>query len=417
MSATVPNQTVHSRIVSDTTVPEQPLTPTDGQGLPEAWVFQPSIKHYRLPVWDLLAERAAGRYQLKVLGPLDIEPDEIACRPYLQALPLKRRLLFGRELAHWRGAAKLIRQGQPAVVVLTATVAFVSSWTLPRVARRLGAAVIGWSKINSRAGRTRALERRVKRAFFKRFDRFLCYGQQSKRELVSLGYPADKIAVAQNTIDTRIIFETFAALVERGGQLRAAAGLENKKIVLCIGRMAPQKRQADVISAWLDVRDTDPDLTLVMVGGGPLLEGLQTAADEIDPARIFFTGRVATGDDYAWIATADLVVIPGAVGLALNQAMASGKPIVMADEPGADAELLVDGATGWRYPRGDIQALARTMGEALSNRAEAESRGRRASERIRELATVERMVQTLDETIVEGIELSRQRRSRQTIRS
>ena len=58
------------------------IPPTDTD-LPQVWIFQPAVKHYRLPVWDLLVEQARGRYEITVFGPLDIEPDQIASRPYL----------------------------------------------------------------------------------------------------------------------------------------------------------------------------------------------------------------------------------------------------------------------------------------------------------------------------------------------
>lgn len=369
--------------------------------LPQVWIFQPSVKHYRLPLWDALAEQARGRYQISVYGPLDVSPEDVEARPYLRAMPLHKRLLMGREVAHWGGAAKLIRAQRPQVVVLTATVSFYGSWSLPRVARRAGAAVVGWSKVNSRAGHTTWLERQMKRAFFRRFDRFLCYGERSAAELRSLGYPADRIRVAQNTIDTRRIFRERDVIAARGQELRGEWQLTGKRVILCIGRMVPQKRHADLLTAWLDLRQLDPDLRLVFVGRGELLEGLQQAAAETDPERIIFTGPVPEGDDYAWIETADVVVIPGAVGLALNQAMAFGRPTVIADEPGADAELLSDPSTGWRYPRGDIRALASTIVSALSNPAEAARRGEAARRRIEEIATLERMVDTIDQTLSE----------------
>lgn len=375
--------------------------------LPQVWIFQPAVKHYRLPIWDLLCERARGRYQLTVYGPLEIEQAEIERRCYLRAMPLHRRLLLGREFTYWPGAAGLIRREAPAVVVLTASATFVGSWMLPRVARRVGTAVVGWSKVNRRLGRSAWPQRRIRQRFFRRFDLFLCYGESSRRELIDLGYPADRIRIAQNTIDTRYIFDHEAAIRARGEQLRHVTGVEGKKILLCIGRMVPQKQHADLITAWLDLRELDPNLVLVFVGKGELFEGLQEAADETDAERIVFTGGVPAGDDFAWIATADLVVLPGAVGLALNQSMALGKPTIIADEPGADAELLQHGINGWRFPRGNIQALVETVRQMLHDPQAAQARGQAARGTIEQRATIERMVDCIDGTITELLAASR----------
>jgi glycosyltransferase involved in cell wall biosynthesis len=379
--------------------------------LPQVWVLQPAVKHYRLPLWDQLSERAAGRYQLRVFGPLDLEHPDIESRPYLQEMPLRRRMVLGRQVAHWPAASAMIKRQQPEVVVLTASVGFLGSWTLPRVARRAGAAVIGWSKVNPRSGHTTWAQRRLKRRFFRRFDLFLCYGHESRDELAALGYPASRIRIAQNTIDTHRIFAERELIAARGEELRRQAGIGGKKILLCVGRMIPQKRHADLITAWLDLRQVDPELVLVFVGTGELHEGLKIAAEETDPERIIFTGAVPEGDDYAWIATSDVVVIPGAIGLALNQAMAFGKPTIIADEPGADAEMLRHGETGWRYPRGDIEALTRTVTDVLLHPDEARAIAAAAQRTIRQEATIERMVDVIDRTLVEGLEIARQRRS------
>ncbi len=391
-----------------------PLVDAGGQfgasaELPQVWIFQPAVKHYRLPLWDRLVERASDRYQIKIFGPLDLAHADIESRPYLENMPLHKRLLLGREVAHWRGAARMIRREKPEVVVLTATVSFAGSWTLPRVSRRMGATVVGWSKVNSRAGHTTWLERVVKRKFFQRFDLFLCYGERSRAELESLGYPAEQIRVAQNTVDTHRIFGEGEIISARGEELRREWGIVGKKVLLCIGRMVPQKRHADLITAWLDLRQVDPDLVLVFVGDGVLYEGLKQAARETDAERIVFTGSVPEGDDYAWISTAELVIIPGAVGLALNQAMAFGRPIVIADEPGADAEILRAGETGWRYPRGDIKALVATVREARSDPVEATRRGAAARHYIEAHATIEHMAQVIDDTLCESIEMAAQR--------
>jgi glycosyltransferase involved in cell wall biosynthesis len=390
---------------------QPPTTAEAPDRLPRVWIFQPAVKHYRLPVWDLLCQRGEDGYQLTVFGPLEIDHADIESRPYLESMPLRKRSVWGREFTQWAGAAGLIRRQRPEVILLTASPAFLGSWSLPRLARRIGAAVIGWSKVNNRAGHSTRLQRSLKRRYFRRFDLFIGYGQSSRDELIDLGYPPEQIRIAQNTIDTRRIFAEHDLIAARGQELRRLAGVSGKRVVLCIGRMVPQKRHADLISAWLDVRDVDPDLVLVFVGQGELFEGLRAAAAEADPQRILFTGAVPEGDDYAWIATADVVVLPGAVGLALNQAMAFAKPVVIADEPGADAELLEHGRTGWRYPRGDLQALAATLRQVLGEPSAAKQMGEAARQAISRRATIEQMVEVIDATIREAIVLAQARRT------
>lgn len=372
--------------------------------LPRVLVFQPAVKHYRLPFWDALVEKSAGKYALAVLGPLDLPPEAISARPYLHEFPFEEKPLRGRTIGSWPGAADLVRRERPAVVVLTATASFHTSWTLPRVAHRLGAKVIGWSKVSPRAGSKRGLlARTTMRWFVLRFDRFLCYGQSSVEELAALGYPRERIRVAPNTIDTRRIFADGDAIRARGQLLREQAGLVGKRIVLYIGRMIERKRPWEVLGAWPKLRTATDDMRLVLVGDGPMLDEIRRRATSIDPERVTVIGPVPEGDDYAWIATADVVVLPAAVGLALNQALALGTPVVITDEPGADAELVKHGSTGWRYEPRDTDELAAAVHRIFNHTKEREAVVARGVALMQNEISLDRMVEAFDESIRESI--------------
>jgi glycosyltransferase involved in cell wall biosynthesis len=69
--------------------------------------------------------------------------------------------------------------------------------------------------------------------------------------------------------------------------------------------------------------------------------------------------------DAAALSVSDVCVFPGDHGLAINIAMAVGTPVVAADLPGPDGEMVVHGETGWRFPVGDTAALAEAVLEAL----------------------------------------------------
>ncbi|MBX9788815.1 MAG: glycosyltransferase family 4 protein [Pirellulales bacterium] len=370
--------------------------------LPRVLVFQPAVKHYRLPFWDALVEQAAGHYQIAVLGPLDLSAEAVAARPYLHEFPFREQPRFGRMIGSWPGAADVLRRERPAVVLLTATASFSTSWSLPRQAHRAGAKVIGWSKVSPRAGTKRGLlARTAMRMFVRRFDRFLCYGQSSVEQLAALGYPPERIRVAPNTIDTRRVFSGGDVIRARGQQLREQHGLADKRVVLYIGRMIERKRPWDLLGAWPKLRTTQDDTRLVLVGGGPMLDEIRRRVKSIDPERVVVTGPVPEGDDYAWIAAADVVVLPAAVGLAINQALALGTPLVIADEPGADAELVKHGQTGWRFEPRDTDELAAAVHRIFNHTKEREAVVARGLALMQSEYALQRMVEVFDATIRE----------------
>ncbi|MFT3683442.1 MAG: glycosyltransferase family 4 protein [Phycisphaerales bacterium] len=243
----------------------------------------------------------------------------------------------------------------------------------------------------------------VKRFFFRRFDGLILYGRSSQQELSKLGYPLDKTVVCQNTIDTRRIFNDREAIERRAAELRREHGLEGKIVLECIGRMDPEKRHADLLAAWPKLAALDERLTLVMVGAGPLMEQLKADAAKVDPKRIVFTGRVPEGEDYPWIALADINIYPGSVGLAINQSLALGRPTVIADEWGADGEILEHEKTGLRYERGNLDAMVAAVKRVMTDRPLAERLGENSRAMMRERVTIENMVNQIHGMICRGL--------------
>ncbi|MFN4034325.1 MAG: glycosyltransferase, partial [Fimbriimonadales bacterium] len=108
------------------------------------------------------------------------------------------------------------------------------------------------------------------------------------------------------------------------------------------------------------------DAYLLIVGEGPERGALEQLVSELGvSARVHFTGRVPENDDSAALAVADVAVFPGAHGLAINQAMALGVPVVVVDLPGPDGEMVRHGETGWRYPLGSIEGMAAALRNAV----------------------------------------------------
>lgn len=377
------------------------------------WILQPKVEHYRIPIFDGLIDRgrADDAYSLTVLGTLENgKAFGGSARPYFVSCPRREFRKFGVLFFEWPQAEARLRSEKPDVLVIEANTRNFTSWKLPKVCKSLGIPVVGWSKVHSYS-KASAIMGLVKRRFFRRFDRMICYGESSFEELTGLGYPADRAIIANNTIDTRRIFTEGDRLRARGMEIRAERGLNGKKVLLCIGRMDADKRHQDLLDAWPRLKELDPTLTLVLISGGPLLEEIKAKAAGLDKERIIVTGRVPEGDDYAWIATSDVCIYPGAVGLAINQSLAFGKPTIIANERGADSEILVGQEspakqTGWRYERGNLDAMIAGVREILAGgggiSAEVADRAMRL---MRDKVTLDNMVGAIDQSIRKALAL------------
>ena len=128
---------------------------------------------------------------------------------------------------------------------------------------------------------------------------------------------------------------------------------------------------------------------MVIVVFGHLKSQILEKLNNINIPEILFVGKQEEYFDYAWINLATCLVIPGQVGLASNQAMALGTPVIIADEKGVDSENIINNETGFRFPKGDIDKLSKKIEIVLSNNHEIKNVAANAKKLLFEKSNIE----------------------------
>lgn len=176
--------------------------------------------------------------------------------------------------------------------------------------------------------------------------------------MVREGLPADRVFHISNFIDApRPVAESERV------DLRAELGIpEDALALVTAGRLIEVKGHAYLLEAFSRLPRTvdDRPLWLVMVGDGPLREGLQDQARQLGIAdRVAWAGWRT--DPAPFFALADLVVFPSldaeTLGNVILEAWAFRKPLVTAQFRGA-REITCHGEDAWQVPCGDSKALA-----------------------------------------------------------
>jgi phosphatidylinositol alpha-1,6-mannosyltransferase len=122
-----------------------------------------------------------------------------------------------------------------------------------------------------------------------------------------------------------------------------------RPFLLCVCRHVHKKGVDTLLRAFaLALRDL-PDMSLVLVGGGPLLEENQALARtlQIEP-RVVFAGNMAHADVSAFFAACRLFVLPSRAepfGIVLLEAAYHKKGIV-STRVGGVPEIIIDGFNG-----------------------------------------------------------------------
>ena len=230
------------------------------------------------------------------------------------------------------------------------------------------------------------------------------------------GYPADRIRVVPLAIDTTAVARQPAAA--ELAALRRRWDLENKRILLYIGRIAGNKRIELLIDAMAQLQSDYPDLALLIVGDNQSTEPARELTAQLRQqvttlglsGRVIFTGRVKQVEPYLHLA--DVCALASqheGFGVPLVEAMAAGVPVIASDSAAIPwvlgADQGADQAAGLLFRPDDAGDLTRQIARVLSDaafRANLIERGKKRAQ----LFTVERFQQNVHKVVDEAVILS-----------
>jgi glycosyltransferase involved in cell wall biosynthesis len=196
---------------------------------------------------------------------------------------------------------------------------------------------------------------------------------------------------------------------EDDASLRKQLRAEGKRILLFVGRLVPHKGVDDIIRALPMLPE---DVVLVVVGDGPDLDSLQDFASSRGlQQRVRFAGGVSAEDLPRYYSIATLFVFPSqnrleGFGLAPLEALASGKPVVVADMPGV-REVVSQGEDGLLAQPLLPEDLAAKCMTLLNDPARVESMGRKARENAMTKYSISVVVDRLEKLYQELVSGSR----------
>jgi 1,2-diacylglycerol 3-alpha-glucosyltransferase len=240
-------------------------------------------------------------------------------------------------------------------------------YTLPAIVAAL------WAKANRRKSvlMTESTAHDHKRIWWKEktkailirslFDWAIAGGQAHVRYLNQLGFSSDRITPFYDVVDNKFFRERSLALRR---QSATAFGLP-RRYFLYIGRLAPEKNLDGLLAAWLIYRDNGGTWPLVIVGDGPLAEALRCSADASSyAADIHFIGHKSSSELPTYYAFAGCFVLPSTRepwGLVVNEAMASGLPVIVSNRCGCVENLVIPGRNGFIFEPSENGELARCL--------------------------------------------------------
>jgi glycosyltransferase involved in cell wall biosynthesis len=199
-------------------------------------------------------------------------------------------------------------------------------------------------------------------------DACVAYGTRAKEYLVQLGAPPEKIFIAANTVDVDYFHRASRLASAERQELKRQLGIGAAQVILYVGQLIERKGVATLIRAYAGLKETHPDVGLVIVGYGQQETALKALCAQKRLADVHFLGAADLPEMPRFYGLADLFVLPSSEevwGLVINEAMACHLPVITTDKVGAGADLVQPGVNGFVVADGDDEELCQAMARIL----------------------------------------------------
>jgi glycosyltransferase involved in cell wall biosynthesis len=202
---------------------------------------------------------------------------------------------------------------------------------------------------------------------YRHVDVAIAVGSNNRDYFHWCGIPRDRIAFAPHAIDTKRFSDTEGTHEQRAARWRQELAIpDGARTLIYAGKLQPKKDPTLLLEAFTRCEAAGH---LVFVGDGELESELRARAANLSDVHFLpFQNQQAMPAVYR---LGNVFVLPSrgpgeTWGLALNEAMAAGRPVVASDKVGGARDLVVQDVNGWVFESGNLPQLTAMVRNALT---------------------------------------------------
>jgi len=294
-------------------------------------IVQRRLTHYRVPFFERLRTRLAqdGVQLLLAVGqptPAEALKRDSGTLAWAQPAPC-RYWLDGRLV--WQDLRAALAQADR--VVLTQENKLLNNLLLLAGPQRRQVALWGHgANLQARTGWASRAAHSFKARLSQQAQWCFAYTELSAQRFRDMHIAPERITVLNNAVDTHGLRRQILALRQLSPTtLRRDAGLPEGPLAVFVGSLYAEKRLDLLLQSATLLRQQLPTFQLAIAGAGPLLGWLRDQAATHPWMHVL--GPLQDLPKSRLLATADLMLNPGLVGLGILDAFAAGLPLLTTD--------------------------------------------------------------------------------------
>ena len=229
--------------------------------------------------------------------------------------------------------------------------------------------------LDERGGLKIILRRLFLKYVYRNIDYALYVGTNNKDYFLSHGVKEKQLVFVPHAIDNKRFDSTYSSTKENAERLKDELGISDSDfVVLFAGKFNHKKNPRFILQ--LSERIKEANVKFLLVGNGDLESDLkQNNTDK----RVLFLDFQNQKTMPAVYSLANVFVLPSngpneTWGLAINEAVASGKYVVTTTKVGCAVDMVVDGVNGKVIEPGDVDSAFEFINTLLSLRDDREQK-------------------------------------------
>jgi glycosyltransferase involved in cell wall biosynthesis len=300
-----------------------------------------AIPHYRRRFYDLLRERLDARDVELILiygqvGKAGSPKRDTIDIPWARRIRNRVFTLGGTEL-YWQPCLKYLDDVDLVIATQEAKLLVNYVLVLQNVLGIRKVALWGHGR-SYQSGRANPLGSALKRITSRHVHWWFAYTQGAARAAEMDGFPANRITVVQNAIDTRqLIAAREAVRPDTLQRMRDQLGISSENVGIFVGGMYAEKRLEYLLEACRVIKRHIDDFEMIFIGAGPE-EDLVKRAAEGEP-WIHRVGPVFDEAKIPYFMISKVLLMPGLVGLVILDSLAMEVPLVTTAVPYHSPEI------------------------------------------------------------------------------